>query len=239
MTFPPAEPRIPPIFMDLTYDRGRFVLVGETPTIQVSDDGTSWSAPEQIRFTNWIFLVLQLTGVTYCNGQFVAVEVYGDVLTSADGTSWDYYLVAASNDWVGNTMPTDAGCRNGRILLVGDRGTILTSTDGKKWESQPKGTTEFFSAIADGGGQTVVVGEKGLVLQSADARHWELSAPGPAVRLNAVAYHDGQFVVVGEGGTNLTMPGTARGRACSAVRPPLPEAVACGRARSDLGGPEW
>lgn len=106
---------------DIVFACGIFVAVGQSGTILISTNGTSWTEA-----TKETVSPPDLNGVTYADGQFVTVgatsfDSFGFAAVSADGMGWAPTTVPP----VGALAGIAGG--NGVRIAVGTRGVVLRS----------------------------------------------------------------------------------------------------------------
>ena len=198
-------------FNALTFNRGRFLAVGDGGTILLSLDGTTWTQ-EISGTTNNLYAVSN-------NGTgFTAIGANGTVITSADGIIWASAPIVTTNTLYGITIG------NGLFVAVGANGTIITSPDGIIWQTEQtasplpdlKGVAfgipqlEYVYTTQNGytaqnlpAATFVAVGVNGSLVTSPDGITWTTQNPLPSTSLNAVTYGH-QFVAVGNGSSIFT-----------------------------------
>jgi hypothetical protein len=213
-------PAVGPIF-SLTYGGGKFVALGYTEfyedtisvsaplvSVLVSGDGLSWT--KQSAITN-----AYLPDITYAAGTFVAVgDDYSSgaaigrpgLFTSQDGVSWTQRVVPYGR-------MEAVGYGNGLFVVMGQDGTILTSSNGVAWTNRHSGTTNFFRAVAYGGGTFVAVAaglgsvaifpntSPSLLRSSTNGIDWVAPTTGFSNACPTISYGSGNFVVAGYNGT--------------------------------------
>ena len=199
--------------MNMTYDYGQYVAVGETfwqsgsyfsAAVFSSADGTAWTRRDSgIHET--------LDSVAYGNGQFVAVGSFyttnGTILTSSDGSQWTKQDSGTTNQ----LMKIAYG--NGRFVIMGEdirhnprTPLILTSTNGVRWTMGDPETTNLLTALAYGNGLFTAIGGNDTVVTSVDGTRWQaLSSPTNGFKsCTAIAVGNGIFVAVGNRSWNGT-----------------------------------
>ncbi|KAF0191987.1 MAG: hypothetical protein FD165_1321 [Gammaproteobacteria bacterium] len=193
------------ILLDVAASSSRFVAIGESGTILVSNDGIEWELIETgvpDTFKDVIF-----TGLN----QFVTVGEDGFVITSQNGSSWTPRNSGTSATLNGVIWGV-GGSPDPILVVVGSGGTVITSVDGVTWKTQTSATGNTLNAVAVSGVDTasgqgigfVAVGDSGTIITSEDGVTWAVEASGTSANLNAVVWSGSEFVAVGDNGTALT-----------------------------------
>lgn len=193
------------ILLDVASSSSRFVAIGESGTILVSNDGAEWEVIESgvpEAFNDVIF-----TGLN----QFVTVGENGFVITSQNGSSWtprDSGTSATLNGVIWGV----GGSPDPILVVVGSGGTVITSPDGVTWTTRASATGVTLNDVAVSGvdvgsGQGigfVAVGDAGTIITSEDGVTWAVEASGTTANLRAISWSGSSFVAVGDNGTVLT-----------------------------------
>ncbi|WP_038069767.1 choice-of-anchor U domain-containing protein [Thermus scotoductus] len=174
----------------LAYLNGRFLGVGESGHVYLSQDGTSWTQVNTPTSQS-------LEAVAYGNGTYVAVGLYGAIVHSQDASTWSLAQNTGSRSFFG------VAYGNGTFVAVGNR--VYTSSDGASWTQQS--FTGFMADVAFGNGTFVAVADN-YIYRSQDGVTWETITPppsplGPNVgrTLRRVVWTGSFFVAVGSTGS--------------------------------------
>lgn len=167
---------------------GQFVAVGQSGSILVSGDGSSWipvvSGTSQ-----------SLTGAAFGAGLYVVVGGNGAILTSDTGAAWTQRSSGTSNNLYAVIF---AG---GQFVATGINGTVLTSPNGITWTTRNSGRpSDSLLGIAHNGSGYVVAGSAGTIITSPNGIAWTSQTSGTANWLYGVAFGNGRFVAVGVNG---------------------------------------
>jgi len=107
----------------ITYGRGRFVAVGNSGNVVMSQDGAQWNAA-------WIPGGNFFLSVTYGNGLFYAATDNLGIFVSNDGLNWRP-IISPGSWWSG-----DLSFANGRVVTVSDGNLVQTLRRGHEWHGQ-------------------------------------------------------------------------------------------------------
>jgi serine/threonine protein kinase/photosystem II stability/assembly factor-like uncharacterized protein len=216
--------------MDLLWDGGRFIAVGDRSAIVTSSDGVEWQR-------QGTYDVPWLGGIA-SNGQSYVVcgaSFLNDapLLFSSDGESWsrldfkspdleavtwtgEQYVavgrggviaVSKTGDegWggviAGDSRYHGAASQAGVTVLVGSGGSIVVTTDGRRWMKRQSGVVQDLLAVAWAGSRWVAVGDAGTVLVSSDGATWEQRQCATSQGLQAVCWTGKRLIAGGKGGT--------------------------------------
>ena len=126
---------------DITYGDGKFVIVGNTGQVYVTEN-----------FREWMPCIGAgggtLTSVTYGNGLFVAVGKNGAVVYSENGNEWESAGPVTAEQSTGSTIMINFGCvayGNGKFVATGYAGTYAYSYDGKTWIGVGTAASQVFT----------------------------------------------------------------------------------------------
>lgn len=192
---------VPQTFKGIDYGADRFVVVGNSGRILVSENGIDWKF-KMSGISNY-----DLSAVAYGNGLFVA---------GGGGLSDSPFFVSADGgeNWspiaVGNQFAVKAIIfANGIFVAVGranDGSVILTSSDGVNWIRREEGT-DFcgLTGVAYGNGTFVAVSGSGSILTSPDGVTWIRESSGFPAASNGITFGNGLFVAVGGENSCLIM----------------------------------
>ncbi len=184
---------VPQTFKGIDYGADRFVVVGNSGRILVSENGIDWKY-KMSGIPNY-----DLSAVAYGNSLFVA---------GGGGLSDSPFFVSTDGgeNWspiaIGNQFAVKAIIfANGIFVAVGranDGSVILTSSDGVNWIIREEGT-DFcgLTGVTYGNGTFVAVSGGGLVLTSPDGVTWTPESSDFFVALNGITFGNGLFVAVG------------------------------------------
>lgn len=204
---PPALPVTPWVnhrFHSNTYYRSaaspsRWVAVGPSANVAVSEDGASWSS-----VSIPVFGAGPLYGIAWGNDKFVALGG-GYARVSPDGYAWSAHLLSPPAAYY------DVVYADGYWYAVGTFGAITHSWSAELWSQVQSGVTNDLRGVAYGDGSVVVVGYGGTILKSLPgAPAFARVSSGTTQNLFGVCIGaaDGLplWVAVGAGGTILTSP---------------------------------
>ena len=108
--------------MDIDYNNGIYVRVGESGSIYTSSNLNNWT--RRTSDTS-----LKLVGISYGKGQFVITGDKGIILTSKDGINWNKQESGTE------TYLIRSRYANGMYIACGYNGVILQSIDGITWQN--------------------------------------------------------------------------------------------------------
>lgn len=181
------------------HDGQRFVAVGDTGTISVSTDGTSWTDAASA-------ISSHLNGIAFGSGKYVAVGNDGALVLSYDGLHWEGVVSPTSRSLQGVTFG------NSLFVAVGDKGALVTSTDGRNWNRPSIPVSLDFTAVAFVGGQFIALcSTSSGLLTSTDGLTWTIrNLPYSSyATLSGIAYGNGRYVIVGQGSNSwFSLDGT-------------------------------
>ena len=183
-----GDPFFQNVILLMPFNDRVFVSVGDSGSIQSSNDGTTWTNRLGANTNNQ-------NGVTYSNSVFVAVGNSGSIQTSNDGITWSNRTTANTNNQNGVTYG------NGMFVAVGDSGSIQTSTDGTTWTNRTTANTNNQRGVAYGNGVYVSVGDSGSIQTSTNGTTWTNRTRANTNQQRAVAYGNGVYVSVGASGS--------------------------------------
>lgn len=186
----------------------RFIAVGDSGTILLSEQGTAWAAESSgtsntLRDITWADFMNPAT--IDCA---VAVGEYGTVLTgepTIHGWVWSPRTSGSSSTLRSVAMGTILSGKplvsSSLIVAVGLNGTILTSPDARNWTDRSYGTSShLFQVIPMSGGGFLAVGSHGLVLRSINGTTWTAHTTGESHALYDVTRTATGHVAVGYDG---------------------------------------
>lgn len=172
----------------VAYGNGRFVAVGRTGTIVVSDDATTWSAVESGTSHD-------LWDVAWCGSFFAACGNSGVVLTSWDGSAWHTEPTGVDTPLYGV-----AGTLSSLVVVGAYTVIIRTAADGWRVAS----TGDPLSDVVWTGKSYIAVGGAGacdghpLVVTSPDGTAWSRLELEDEGWLRGVASDESEIAAVGE-----------------------------------------
>lgn len=108
--------------MDIDYNNGIYVRVGESGSIYTSSNLNNWT--RRTSDTS-----LKLVGISYGKGQFIITGDKGIILTSKDGINWNKQESGTE------TYLIRSRYANGMYIACGYNGVILQSIDGITWQN--------------------------------------------------------------------------------------------------------
>jgi len=174
----------------LAYLNGRFLGLGNSGRVYLSQDGTSWTQVNTPTSQS-------LEAVAYGNGTYVAVGLDGAIVYSQDASTWSLAQNAGSASFFG------VAYGNGTFVAVGDG--VYTSSDGASWTQQS--SPGFMADVAFGNGTFVAVA-RNYIYRSQDGVAWETITPPPSPlgpdgsrTLRRVVWTGSFFVAVGSTGS--------------------------------------
>ncbi len=171
----------------------RFVAVGLSQTVLVSDDGLEWNA----QVTGGDFDLYDVTCVIDDDTLCLAVGSGGTILASSDGVDWS--LRRSGGTDVLRSI-THRGGANEFFVAVGDNGRILLSSDAVTWDSSTA-TVHHLHDVAASSQLLVAVGRSGTILTSEDGATWtRVPNLGTSEHFHSVAWSGSAFVTVGDSG---------------------------------------
>ncbi|MCE5192850.1 MAG: stalk domain-containing protein [Candidatus Cryosericum sp.] len=193
-----------PIFGDepvraITFAQNTFVAVGDSQTIAVSQDGSSWNVSTS-----------GSTGRDKGGGDRLMHEdylcVYGDdklfvATTSMSGVSLSY---DGGINWAGTvdngtdaTLTAVSDTTSG-LVAVGELACVRTSNDGILWQQRVTDASGWLWDVTPTPFGVVAVGEFGLIMTSLDLATWTVMEPVTEETLTSVAAGNGHVVVIGD-----------------------------------------
>lgn len=184
---------IPQTFNGIAYGADRFVVVGNSGRILVSENGLDWK-DKMTGSPN-----LDLSSIAYGNGVFVAggggLSDSPLFVSDDGGENWSPIAIGNQSTVEGIIFA------NGIFVAVGranDGSVVLTSSDGVNWIIREEGT-DFcgLTGVTYGNGAFVAVSGGGLVLTSPDGITWTAESSGFLAALNGITFGNGLFVAVG------------------------------------------
>lgn len=216
----------------ITFNGGRFVVVGDAATIRAGDFIYTSTDPQAQGVTSWMPptslpspFTANLSAVTFSTG-YVALGTDGSIISSTDGLTWG-----------ANTAITATGAMNGiafgfiggitpTYVAVGDGGQIFTSNDlSTPWTARTSGTANNLTSVALVNGYFVASGAGGTLLESQDGIQWVQLSTNTTATLRGIAFGPSSasptgvlYVAVGDAGTIITTPGITT--AWTPVTPP-------------------
>ncbi|MCH7228222.1 WD40/YVTN/BNR-like repeat-containing protein [Haloferula sp. A504] len=190
----------------------RFITVGDSGTILLSETGTSWTTETSgtgntLRAVTWADFINPATP-----DRAIAVGEYGTILTgeaTIHGWVWTSRTSGTSEALrgvaLGSILTGKPPVSSSLAVAVGLSGTILTSPDGVTWTPRSSGTLDhLFQVIAIPTGGFLAVGSHGVVLRSINGTTWTLDTTGEVFALRDVTRTAEGYVAVGYGGAIYT-----------------------------------
>ncbi len=175
-----------------------FVSVGNSGTVDISNNGTTWALNPNSFGTNNIMTV------AYGGNLWVAAGAAGTLETSTFGTAW----TAQTTGFGANQINYVAYNGSNLWAAVGNAGTLETSSDGVTWTPRTSGFgTDNITGIAYNGSNLWVAVGSGYYATSPDATTWTVQ-PGD-LHINtttsaAIAYGGSQWIAAGTSGALAT-----------------------------------
>lgn len=145
---------------DIIYCNGKYIVVGDTGYLSMSDDGESWT-PSNLPTTE------PITCIAYGNGKYVTTGKYGNISSSPNCIDWTKQRVG-SDGYSWNSIAYG----NGKFVAVGFNGKVATSTDGLSWSVKYISKYTLTSVVFSSG-KFIVVGTFGDITTSADGINWK------------------------------------------------------------------
>jgi len=182
---------------DCCFDGSKFVVVGDSGTIQNSSDGTNWITHKL--GNNFFF-----HAVAYGNGKYVAVG--GEqVISAGQLSSWKGVVFASADADQWNRISEPMAyvlfgiCfGDGEFVAVGAEGIGLKSKDGYQWKTIGSGGDDYLYGAAYGDGKLVVVGgEMAKIVTFANGAVVKSQLIRGASKLRRVIYANNRFIAVG------------------------------------------
>lgn len=109
--------------MDIDYENGLYVLIGEDGFIATSPDLKNWTQRDS-------GVTETLVGIAHGKNKFVVTGSNGIILTSEDGINWKRQSSNTTSYLIRSRYA------NGLYMAVGYNGTILTSLDANIWSEE-------------------------------------------------------------------------------------------------------
>lgn len=175
---------------DVVYAQGRFVAVGDSGEVKISDDGENWEAAERATFRS-------LSRVVYGNGRFVAVGEGGTVLTSPDGRAWSASLNQMTDDLVGIAVGPN------RFVAVGKNTRLLSSVDGLTWQPIAAPVVGDFMGVASDGVRFIALASNRAIATSSDGVTWSAGSIPTGLDIRQIVASSAGFLVTGVDGSLL------------------------------------
>jgi hypothetical protein len=174
------------------YSGTKYVAVGYSSTIIVSNDGKNWSKVP-LNFTYNFY------DVVWNGSSFITMGNWGGnsspvILISVDGTNWTPVQTALPSYSYTFLL------HNGRIYAVGASGDIVSSMDGMTWTNVSPANFDYrWGRLTWDGTQFIMASSTGISI-SADLQSWSKVA---SARLFDVLFNGSKYIAVGEGETIL------------------------------------
>ncbi len=182
---------------DCCFGGGKFVVVGDSGTIQNSFDGTNW-------ITHKLGNNVLFNGIAYGSGKYVAVGgEHGDtvghfsswkgvVFVSTDADHWSRLSESIAYALFGICFG------DGEFVAVGAEGVGLKSNDGYQWKTIGSGGDDHLYGAAYGNGKLVVVGgEVAKILTFDNGALVKSQLIRGASKLRRVIFANNRFIAVG------------------------------------------
>lgn len=129
--------------MDIEYNDGLYVCVGDTGSIFTSTNLDDWTERSS-------GVTDKLVGISYGKGQFVVSGDNGVILTSPDGINWTKQDSGVTSYLIRSRYS------NGMYIVVGYNGTILQSIDGISWKNISNKTSGMQYGLCVNGNRFVI-----------------------------------------------------------------------------------
>lgn len=185
-------------WLAIAYGGGKYVAVAKDNYVTSSSNGTSWSTPKQISFTE----LLELKAIAYGGGKFMAFGYksnYGSCFTtSSDGVTWStpVRLEETKNQNISTVTYV-----NGRFIASSGNGRVIASDDnGNTWKilGDFSGRNLVCSCYDSEHNIVALAGSSSFLYSTDKGENWTVTYPiqlGYQVR--GVAYGGGSWVCVG------------------------------------------
>jgi hypothetical protein len=175
----------------VNYFDGRWVALGHSANVAVSNNGSSWTEYE-IPSGSWQTLASGNNELLALSSSSAGAEE----IISTNGVDWTP-ATGPRGDWTSLTFG------DGRFVAVSSLGQITTSTDGEHWTSVWSHRNYDLTSVAFGDGHFVAVDSAlGATLISANGLDWSRILPDMGgLTWGAVEYGNGNFVALDDSST--------------------------------------
>ena len=184
-------------------EQGRFISVGDTGIIAVSEKGLSAETANEYSFSilRDFRSAMAFFGVVYKDNVILAVGNGGNIL----GHNYSNGMFWWPANPTANHLRSVAGAGNGKFVAVGTSGVVVISeNNGASWHSVESGVTSTLRAVAirESDGKIIAGGLDGCIISSVDGgKTWDLNNNGcdPNVVIDSLVVSPvtGQFLAGG------------------------------------------